>query len=101
MLETFTLETFLPRVGETFSVSVEGLPPLEFVLVSATAWGDDNMRGSSKYRQPFSLLFSGPLQPVLPQRIYPLENAETGAFELFLVPLGPQGEGMRYEAIFT
>jgi hypothetical protein len=33
----------------------------------------------------------------LPQRIFRLEHAELGAFELFLVPIGP-GE---YEAVFT
>jgi hypothetical protein len=30
-----------------------------------------------------------------------MEHAAIGTFELFLVPIGPDREGMRYEAIFT
>ena len=52
-------------------------------------------------REPFSLLFRGPLDVVLPQRIYPLEHPDMGRFELFLVPIGPDAEGMRYEAVFS
>ena len=51
-------------------------------------------------RVPFSLLFHGPPTPILPQRIYPVDHGAIGAFELFLVPLGPDRVGMRYEAVF-
>jgi hypothetical protein len=49
----------------------------------------------------FSLLFRGPLEPVFPQCIYRLSHATLGGIELFLVPLGPDGQGMRYEAVFN
>jgi hypothetical protein len=52
-------------------------------------------------RAPFSIVFRGPLDAVLPQCIYQLEHAAIGTFDLFLVPIGPDGEGMRYEAVFT
>jgi hypothetical protein len=37
----------------------------------------------------------------LEQRIYAVHHPALGAFDLFLVPIGPDGEGMRYEAVFT
>ena len=49
----------------------------------------------------FSLLFYGPLQPVLPQCIYRLNHDALGSMEIFLVPLGPDAESMQYEAVFN
>jgi hypothetical protein len=49
----------------------------------------------------FSLLFRGPLAPVLPQCIYRLTHDTLGSMEIFLVPVGPDGEGMQYEAVFN
>jgi len=37
----------------------------------------------------------------LPQRTYDLVHPELGTLQIFIVPLGPQGGEMRYEAIFT
>jgi hypothetical protein len=58
-------------------------------------------RQNDQQRQPFSIVLvtesSGPEQ----QQIYRLHQAELGSFELFLVPLGPRGEGMAYEAVFA
>jgi hypothetical protein len=52
-------------------------------------------------RAAFSALFRGPIRPVLPQRIYRLTNETLGTLELFLVPIGPDADGMRYEAVFN
>lgn len=59
------------------------------------------------FRTPFSVMFYGPLEPVMPQGIYRLEHEQFGSVELFLVPVGPQaaspGEAptaMGYEAVF-
>ena len=51
-------------------------------------------------RRGFSLIFRGPAQPVMPQQIQRLAHAETGELEMFLVPIGPDQQGMRYEAVF-
>jgi hypothetical protein len=37
---------------------------------------------------------------VLPQRIYSFEHGALGTFGLFIVPLGPEGSSMQYEAVF-
>jgi hypothetical protein len=38
---------------------------------------------------------------VLPQGSYPLGHQELDGLELFLVPIGPDSLGMRYEAAFA
>lgn len=52
-------------------------------------------------RKPFSLLFLGPAEPILVQQTVQLKNNQLGELLIFLVPLGPKGEAMQYEAVFT
>ena len=47
------------------------------------------------------IVFRGPTEPSLPQRVYRLVNAEMGTLELFLVPIAPDAEGLYYEAVFA
>jgi hypothetical protein len=49
----------------------------------------------------FAILFRGPLAPFLPQRTYRVEHEKLGSLDIFLVPLGPDEEGMQYEAVFN
>jgi hypothetical protein len=51
--------------------------------------------------EQFSLVFRAPADAPAEQRIYGLEHDETGPFELFLVPLGRDGEDLLYEAVFN
>lgn len=60
-----------------------------------------NSPGRSGHREPFALLFRGPKAPVLPQRIYQFDFEDLGSVEIFIVPIGPDDSGMRYEAIFA
>jgi hypothetical protein len=103
MLESITLETFRPRVGETFRLDLDGQAALDFVLESAleapvTGWQPP---GAVEARRPFSLVFVGPPTVVLPQRIYRLEHDRLGTLEIFIVPVGRTAEGVRYEAVFS
>lgn len=52
-------------------------------------------------RDPFSVLFVVAQEQPLPQQIYTLKHASLGQMEIFLVPIGPKGEGLCYEAVFT
>ena len=52
-------------------------------------------------RQGFALLFRGPAEAPLPQRIYRLSAVGLGPLELFLVPVGADAEGRLYEAVFS
>jgi hypothetical protein len=102
MLETFTIDTFSPHVGETFQAFYKDAS-LELTLQSANAYGTESAQEWSRAsgRTPFSLVFTGPLDPNIQQGMYRVEHAELGAFELFLVPIGANAQAMRYEAIFT
>ena len=102
MLEAFTIGTFAAHLGETFALRLDSATTLDLELIAATALSEATASGRpSQRRTPFSIVFRGPLQPILPQRIYRMEHAAIGTFELFLVPVGPGERGMRYEAIFT
>jgi hypothetical protein len=93
MLEDLTKESFLPRLNQAFRLADAAIE-LRLVEVEAR-WG------KGPKREPFSLIFLGPPEPVLAQRIYRLEHDEMGALELFLVPIGRDAAGARYEAAFN
>lgn len=94
------VEHFDRRIGERFYVDISktAAAALELIEVGALSPGSSP---PSAFRPPFRLLFRGPQGPVFEQRILPLRHAEMGKLEMFLVPIGPDAHGMRYEAIFT
>lgn len=95
-LANLTLETFEACLEERFDLDPGEGSPLALMLVEASAYG--SARGD---RQPFSLIFRGPMEPVLTQQIYSLSHATLGELGLFLVPVGPDDQGMCYEAVFN
>ena len=103
MLDTFTPGSFSEHVGSRFHLQVEGQEPLELELFEISRYEENPDYAARK--EPFSLLFLGPLRPILPQAIYPLEHPALGRMEIFLVPIGPDPRGkqtgMRYEAAFN
>lgn len=100
MLESLTVSDFEGRVGERFTVDAAGVdgPTVDMELVEVTVLG---AAARPEGRTPFSLVLRGPVGNVLPQRIYPVDHVELGTLEIFVVPIGPDSAGMRYEAIFT
>jgi hypothetical protein len=98
VLETFTVATFTPHLGQPFHLMPDGAATIEVELIEAIPLGGAE---EGNQRAPFSIVFRGPVRPVFPQRIYPIAHRELGEFDLFLVPIGPDGAGMRYEAVFT
>ena len=98
MVEDFTCETFAPLVGETFRLLAGGPAPVDFVLTDAA---ELPMATARPGRAPFSIVFLGPPGTVHPQRTYQLEHPRLGLFELFVVPIGADAEGVQYEAVFT
>ena len=93
-LASLTAADFRGHLGTMFAGP--GLAA-DWELIEVTDLGDASPGGA---RAPFSLVFRGPLEPVLPQGIRRLEHAGLGELDLFLVPIGPDEVGMRYEAVF-
>ena len=103
-LETLTVDIFQPRVGDTFRIRARPEHELEAELIEARALGGGPTRVPSEgspRRTPFSLSFRTSLTAPLPQSIYRVAHHELGSYEIFLVPIGPDGKGMVYQAIFT
>ena len=97
MLESLDVASFTPRLGETFMLEAGDGTELSLILSEARTWGSS----AGGKREPFRLLFHGPVKPWVPQRTYKLRNESLGTEEIFLVPIGPDARGMRYEAIFS
>lgn len=92
-LENATLAAFSGRVGERFSVAGT---EISLTLSEAKQLGQSERQGGS-----FALVFEGPGDLHLEQAIYRLECAGGTPMDLFLVPIGPFGQGMGFEAVFT
>ena len=89
-LETLTADDFAPLRHQPFALTADHAPRLELELVEVTGGG-----------RPFSVVFRGPGEPLLSQRIYRIEHPALGPLDLFLVPVGREPDGLRYEAVFT
>lgn len=96
-LASLTLAEFTSRLGERFRVVADDVT-IELELVGADALGQATPTGG---RRPFSLVFRGPRGHALPQCIHRIESAQSGALEIFLVPIDPDAAGLRYEAVFA
>jgi hypothetical protein len=99
-LEWLTFDQFSGRVGETFVVVADGRPSSPVELVEATESSEPGGPGpDGVQRFQFSLVFRG--DPGLPQGTYRVSHADMGDFDLFLVPIGPDGDSMQYQAAFA
>jgi hypothetical protein len=97
-----SFEQFSGRVGQTFRIGAADGPTIAAELVEATEGAEAGGTGpDGRPRQQFALVFRGPPEPVLPQATYAVDHDELGRLEIFLVPIGPDGAGMRYEAVFA
>lgn len=93
--------SFTSLVGEKFAVDAGEGGQLDLELLESRLHDPDAPAlDESGARTPFTLLFRGPAEPLLPQRIYRLEHESIGALEIFIVPVGQDADGVVYEAVF-
>ncbi|HET9427299.1 MAG TPA: hypothetical protein VFO69_02975 [Allosphingosinicella sp.] len=88
-----TLADFTPRLGTGFEVAVQG-GSVTLKLQAAQELPSMGRSGGS-----FRLEFIGPAQPMLPQSTYSFRFGDE-AVGIFIVPIGQEPRGTRYEAIF-
>jgi hypothetical protein len=102
VLSQLTVTRCAAYVGEPFHVVFDDGTRVALELIAATPYiGQETEEASAgRGRIPFSLVFRGPRTGILPQRTYRIAHAALGEFPLFLVPIGPDSAGMRYEAAF-
>lgn len=95
-----TEERFRELEGKVFRLELEGAGAFELEVDEVSEMGNERSHPPDE-RSPFSVVFRGPREPLLPQRIYALDNDEVGRLELFLVPVNRTEKGAYYEAVFT
>ena len=95
MPEFFTKEGFAEHLNTKFRIPLQpsGAVELELVEVVSTL--------STPRQEQFSIFFRGPGDIYLPQMTYRMEHAALGELDLFIVPIGRDPEGFRYEAVFN
>ncbi|MBL1264485.1 DUF6916 family protein [Methylomicrobium sp. RS1] len=92
-----TKENWEAYLNKDFQVQVDHRNAVDMNLVSVSGFG----RRLNGGREAYSLLFQGPGQPVLVQRIYRIQQSQLGSMDIFLVPVGKEAGGIQYEAVFT
>src|SRR4051812_21042449 len=97
-VKLMTLDEFTPLLTTRFNMRLDDGTRLELTLSHIEALPHAGPGGSTQQRKPFSLIFHGPVTPVCQQRIYTLDNETLGEISIFLVPIGPDQRGQRYEA---
>ena len=95
MVGDLTRDAFAGDVDDAFEVRCGDASAIALELIEANEpWvsGDNEM---------FSLVFRGPSNAFLPQATYRFRHDAFGAFDLFIVPIGGDEAGYRYEAVFN
>lgn len=107
-LITATAEDFEAYVGETFTIQTDqGMAALTLDNIKRhdPSTKRDNVLTIEGVvyppRDPFSLTFAGPLEPVLPQMIYSLDHDKIGRVEIFLSAFLKESSAILYEAVFN
>lgn len=107
---TPTLDLFFPLVGNTFMVETL-IGPIGLQLIEARETPRNGL--PEQFRTPLSLIFTGPLDPVLPQDNYYIEHAAIGRQAWCIAPLSasagarmsavpaPAATAQRYQILFT
>jgi hypothetical protein len=83
------------QLNSKFRLQREGFEPVDLELTEVS-----DLR-TARRQEIFSIYFRGPAAFVLPQSIYHLEHNKLDRCDLFLVPIGRDGEGVTYEAVFN
>jgi hypothetical protein len=109
--DPFRHELFTPLIGSTFRIQftdgvidlrleeVTPLPSPRYLTPSGEVPVPETIQAR---RNPFTISFRGPRNIQLPQRVYRMTQ-ETFAepLDIFIVPVGVDAEGYRYQAVFS
>ena len=93
-----TIHTYKELLGTNFSIKFTDLT-LDLELIEVSSVTADVTEGGQS--EPFSLVFRTEIEEAMEQGTYELNHDSAGDKVLFLVPIGPDDVGMRYEAVFT
>ncbi|OXM85710.1 DUF6916 family protein [Paenibacillus rigui] len=93
-MEFFSAAAFREAIHTEFRIGLEGgAVILRLETIEELAIRSDV--------EQFSLLLKGPLDPFLPQQMYRLQHEQLGELDLFVVPIGREQDGFKYEIAFN
>jgi hypothetical protein len=99
MSEFQTAEEFGQYLNTPFRLQVNAPKPIDITLVGVESRPLDPTEEAGMER--FSVFFSSPLEFLLPQGTYRVTHPQMGEFDLFLVAVGQEADGYRYEAVYN
>jgi len=97
-VDVLQFESFGPYLNSTFAVRA-GEATVDLTLTQATRTPASPYPGMA--REPFSLTFQSASPEVLPQSLYAFEHPAMGKLDIFIVPIGRDGGGVIYQAVFN
>ena len=99
MSDMQTEAEFTKNLNTKFQLQVEAPQPIELTLIAVTPRRIEPHEQAGMER--FSAVFLGPREILLPQQTYRVTHPDMGEFDIFLVALGPDPKGFRYEAVYN
>ncbi len=96
---TVTKQTFEQLQDKTFNIAFNPETQLACQLIEVKGINSHTLEQGQP--EPFSLVFETPGDLVFEQNTYLVKNIDIEEFPLFLVPIGADEKGVRYEAVFT
>lgn len=92
-------EDFADKVGQVFAMTFDDAPAIALTLTDAELL--HTRQSPQGKRPPYSLIFLAEDERILPQKLYRLEQEALGEITIFLVPVGKDARGVRYQAVFN
>lgn len=99
MSEFQSEEEFKQHLNTPFRVQVNAPKPIDLTLVAVESRPSESTEQQGMER--FSVFFLGSPEFLLPQTTYRLTHPQMGEFDIFLVAVGKEPEGYRYEAVYN
>jgi len=103
-LDRTSAAIFERHLGSTFQIVAGSAAATQLVHLTGVTRSQTITRTNGKVPEStpaFSLIFRGPVGPVLVQDTYQVRHSQLGEFPLFLVPVGPIQAEACYEAVFA
>jgi hypothetical protein len=94
-----TQEEFKQHLNTPFRLQVNAPKPIDLTLVEVESRPSEAHEQQGMER--FSVFFMGSPEFLLPQNTYRLAHPEMGEFDVFLVAVGKETDGYRYEAVYN
>jgi len=95
----YSADSFSRQLNTKFTVRPESGEPVDLELEEVAVRKNESNEQTGMER--FSTFFRGPQNVFLPQQTYEFHHPDLGEMQIFLVPIGSDGKGYRYEAIFN